>query len=453
MSKKIYSASELNINHLMLDKDAYLVISELQRNHFHAYVVGGGVRDLLLNVKPKDFDIVTNATPEQVRRIFGRNSMIIGRRFKIVHVYFRRINQQRSDKFDKDIFERHVLEVSTFRSNKVYDDSLSQHGRILVDNNYGSMDEDAFRRDFTVNALYYDPIAEKIIDYHNGIADIKNRILRIIGKPQERYIEDPVRILRAIRLSEKLALTIDDNTCIPFRSTKHLLANEPRGRLFEEMIKILMSGSSKKVISELHELKLPRKVFPLLDQLFFHAQDDFALRVLERTDDRVSGGEQVSLIFIFAALAWQAVYQSWTEQLALFGGSRKQALLDAIAQNKHLLINNGVTQNMYSAIREIWLSQLEFEQPNLRDFERLITSSRFRQGWHLFTLRNEFGQIDKNMFMWWDKFVSAEGEDKTELLIELVDMIPHHEPEKKRKRRKKRKNKHKHSHDKFQEQN
>lgn len=452
MSKKIYSASELNIHHSMLDKDAYQTISELQRNHFKAYVVGGGVRDLLLNVKPKDFDIVTNATPEQVRRIFGRNSIIIGRRFKIVHVYFRRMNKERSDKFDKDIFERHVLEVSTFRSNKVHDDSLSQHGRILVDNNYGSMDEDAFRRDFTVNALYYDPIAEEIIDYHNGIADIKERVLRIIGKPQERYIEDPVRILRAIRLSEKLSLSIADNTLIPFRATKHLLVNEPRGRLFEEMIKILMSGSSKKVISELHELKLPRKVFPLFEQLFFNEQDEFAFRVLERTDDRVNGGEQVSLIFIFAALAWQAVYASWTAQLEHFGGSRKQALLDAIAQNKYLLVNNGVTQNMYASIREIWMAQLEFEQPNLRDFERLVTSSRFRQGWHLFTLRNEFGQIDKAMFTWWDRFVNSENDDKTELLIELVDMVPtHHEPEKKRKRRKRRKNKNKHTHEQFQE--
>lgn len=444
MSKKVYSAIELNLNHNMLDEDAYQTIKQLHNHNHKSYIVGGGVRDLLLNAKPKDFDIVTTATPEQVRKIFGRNSMIIGRRFKIVHVYFQKINQDRSNKTGRKVLDRHIIEVSTFRSNKVYDSDLSSQGRILVDNNYGTMDEDAFRRDFTINALYYDPIEEKIFDYHNGIEDIKNKTLRIIGRPQERYIEDPVRILRAIRLSEKLSLNIEDNTQIAFRSTKHLLQNEPKGRLFEEMIKILVSGSASKTIQELSELKIPRKVFPLFDQLFFANQDQMAIRVLERTDKRISDGEDVSLIFVFAALTWQYVYSTWTQDQDQFHSSKKQSLYDAISYNKHILFNSGVTQNMYSAIRDIWLMQLEFEYPSLTKLDHLLTNNRLRQGWHLFTLRNEFGQVDKQMFEWWNRFINSESEDKTELLIELVDIAPH-EPEKKRKRkRKKKKNKHKH---------
>lgn len=443
MSKKIYSAPQLNLNNSMLDIDALETIQELQKHRHDAYVVGGGVRDLLLGAKPKDFDIVTSATPEQVRKIFGRNSMIIGRRFKIVHVYFQKHNKDRSQKIGRNIYERHILEVSTFRSNKVHEDDLSSHGRILVDNNYGTMDEDAFRRDFTINALYYDPIAETIYDYHHGIEDIKSKTMRIIGRPQERYIEDPVRILRAIRLSEKLGLHIDDNTRIPFRNTRQLLQNEPRGRLFEEMIKILMSGHSAGVIKELAELKLPRKVFPLLDQLFFSNTNEMALRVLERTDARLAGGEDVSLTFVFASLIWQAINITWLEYQEQLSLSKKQALIEAIVHNKIILFNSGLTQNMYSAMRDVWMMQIDFDHPTLNKLDGFINNSRFRQAWHLYTLRNEFGQADAAMFSWWDKFMSSTDDDKTELLIELVDIAPL-EPEKKRKKRRKNKNKKKH---------
>lgn len=439
MSKKIYSALELNLNRQMLDKDALETIEILNKHKHSAYIVGGGVRDLLLAKKPKDFDIVTSATPEQVKKVFGHKAIIIGRRFKIVHVHFSKLNEERSAKLGKKVHDRHILEVSTFRSNKIIDDNLSNHGRILVDNNYGTMDEDAFRRDFTINALYYDPINEKIYDYHNGIADIKNKLLRIIGKPQDRYIEDPVRILRAIRISEKLGLTIDDNTFIPFKSTKQLLVNEPRGRLFEEMIKLLVSGSSLSVINDLIDLRLPRKVFPILDRLFLQQHSEISKRVLEKTDLRISNGEDVSVLYVFAALMWESIYNSWTRDLDLFHSSKKQALFDAISYNKSILFDSGITQNMYSSMREIWLLQYDFEHPNLNKLDNLLKHGRFRQAWHLLALRHEFNQVDPQIYEWWNKFINDETADKTQLLIELVDLSPVSEVKKKRKRKKRKK--------------
>ncbi|HRG63443.1 MAG TPA: polynucleotide adenylyltransferase PcnB [Burkholderiales bacterium] len=435
MTKQIISAPSIGLNQTMLDQDALQLIKKLQQHGFAAYVVGGGVRDLLLGRTPKDFDIVTDALPEKIRRIFGKNSMIIGRRFKIVHVYFEHLNEERSLRIGKPCYERHILEVSTYRSNQVHEHAVSEHGRILVDNNYGTIDEDAFRRDFTVNALYYDPVAEVVIDYHDGLADIEKRIIRIIGNPYERYMEDPVRVLRAIRLSEKLGLTIDEHTYINFRNAKHLLINEPKGRLFEEMLKILLSGNALNVVRELGELNLPRRVFPLFDRLFFHkSHDDFAYKVLEKTDLRIASGEDVSLVFILAGLIWSAIYQSWQQELKQ-GVHAKQALMDAIARNKTVIFNSGVTRNLYTAMRDMWMLQVEFDAPSVAKLDHLLNHNRFRQAWHLFTMRNDFLQVDPQIFAWWDNFMASADDDKTDLMIELVDLAPA-EPKKKSKRRK-----------------
>ncbi|MEN9946690.1 MAG: hypothetical protein RLZZ293_1076 [Pseudomonadota bacterium] len=437
MTKQIFQAAELGLNRSMLDTDAWQVIKKLQQVGYSAHVVGGGVRDLLLGRQPKDFDIVTNAEPEKVRRIFGHNSMIIGRRFKIVHVYFEHLNEERSLRLMKPCYERHIIEVSTYRSAKVAQQSISEFGRILVDNNYGSIDEDAFRRDFTVNALYYDPKAEIIIDYHDGINDIKQSLLRIIGNPYERYLEDPVRILRAIRLSEKLGLTIDEHTYINFQNAKQLLVNEPKGRLFEEMIKIFLSGNSTNIVRELKELNLPRRVFPLLDKLFFQtSNNDFAMKVLEKTDIRVSSGDDVSLSFILAGLMWCLLQDNW-QTLIHQGLSPQQALTDAIANNRQFIFNSGITQNLYSAVRELWTLQLEFDRPSFGRLEHLLGHSRFRQAWHLFVLRGEFLQVDPKIFTWWNNFMAcSEDADKTDLLVELADLGSFEIKNKRRRRRK-----------------
>lgn len=440
MAKKTVTASKLNIDRTMVDKDALTVIEKLQSNGFAAYIVGGGIRDLLLGKKPKDYDIVTDAEPEKIRKIFSRNSLIIGRRFKLVHVIFERHDPERSAKNGYPTFTKHIIEVSTYRSKKVHNHAVSEHGRILVDNNYGTINEDAFRRDFTINALYYDPIAEVVIDYHDGIKDIENRTLRIIGNPHERYLEDPVRVLRAIRLSEKLNLAIDENTYINFRNVKHLLINEPKGRLFEEMVKILMSGSSVKIIVELHELGLPRRVFNLFDKIMFHARpDEFALEVMQRTDNRINDGEDVSLIYILSGLLWQTVNHFWDHE-KIIGAHFRQGLIDAIAKTKNLIFNSGITRNLYTGMRDIWLLQLEFEYPGITRIDHLLKHNRFRQALHLFNLRNDFHQINKETHDWWDKYLVAE---ENELRLELLEKLSKNEEQKtnkkkKRKRRKKR---------------
>lgn len=436
MSKKIVAANKLGINRDLLDPDALEVVQRLHDAGFAAYIVGGGIRDLLLGKKPKDYDIVTDAVPEKIRRVFGRNSLIIGRRFKIVHVYFERLNLERSAKHGRNCYERHVIDVSTYRSNLVHDHLLSEHGRILVDNNYGTIDEDAFRRDFSVNALYYDPIAEKIIDYHNGLEDIKNRLLRVIGNAHERYLEDPVRVLRAIRLSEKLDLNIAEDTYINFLYARNLLVNEPRGRLFEEMLKILMSGHATKIIAELAELNLPRRVFPLFDKLFFQSpSNEFAWKVLKKTDLRVTEGGDVSLAFILAGLGWPAVYATWQQQ-QLSGLGLRPALLEAISANRMLLQNNGITRNLYAAMYDIWTMQLEFEYPNVLKLDQLLTHNRFRQAWHLFDLRNEFQQVEPQIYAWWARYMQASSSEHAEYLLELADIAPPaHKPAKRRRRR------------------
>jgi len=437
MAKKTVAASKLNISRTMVDQDALTVIEKLQQSGFAAHIVGGGVRDLLLGRKPKDYDIVTDAVPEKIRKIFNRNSLIIGRRFKLVHVFFERHDPERSVKNGYTTFTKHIIEVSTYRSKKVHDHAVSEHGRILVDNNYGSMNEDAFRRDFTVNALYYDPIGEVIVDYHNGLKDIESKTLRVIGNPHERYLEDPVRVLRAIRLSEKLGLSIDENTYINFRNVKHLLTNEPKGRMFEEMVKILMSGSSVKIITELNELGLPRRVFNLFDKIMFHARpEEFALEVMQRTDNRINSGEDVSLVYILAGLIWQTVNHYW-EQEKINGAHFKQGLIDAIAKSKNLVFNSGITRNLYTAMRDIWILQLDFEHPGITRVDHLLKHGRFRQALHLFNLRYDFHQIDKQLYEWWENYQIADEEQKAELLLLLPKS--EHDPAPKKKKRKRRK--------------
>lgn len=433
INKQTVDANKHDVYQYMVDQDALSVIKKLQSNKFEAYIVGGGIRDLLLKKIPKDYDIVTNATPERIRQIFAKNSTIIGRRFKIVHIYFQRLNERRTKKIGKPSYERHVIEVSTYRDNKMKNTPTNEHGRILVDNNYGSMDQDVFRRDFTINSLYYDPINEVIIDYHNGLSDLKNNLLKIIGHANERYQEDPVRVLRAIRLAVKLNLTIDDGTLINFFNAKYLLINEPKGRLLEEMIKILMSGASVKIVEELNELGLPKRVFTLFDKLFFNSKiDQFAQQALIKTDLRISTGEEVSLIFIFAGLIWQTINQDYIKFLNS-GINSQQALADAITLNQNLILNSGITRNLYQAICEIWMLQLEFENPNILKFDNLLKNPRFRQAWHLFSLRNEFQQINQDTFNWWQRYMESENEViKTNLLIELADLFP--EPTKKNKK-------------------
>lgn len=440
MTKKTVSAQSLGISNLMVTHDAIYVIEKLHKHGYDGYIVGGGVRDLLLGKTPKDFDIVTNATPEQVRKVFKRQSIIIGRRFKIVHVIFDNINPDKMI-HNRPLVERHIIEISTYRSSKILKHTVNEHGKITDDNNYGSQKEDAFRRDFTINAMFYDPVHEIVIDYTDGIRDVTHKTIRIIGDPHQRYTEDPVRMLRAFRLSVKLGLDIEPATLAPFADLKHLLTHENKSRMYEEMLKILLSGSASACIKRLYEVGLPHNVFGLFDKLFFKPHpDELALKVIEKTDLRLKETTDVSLVFILAGLMWGIIYTDWQEMLKS-GESPRQCLSDSIYKHKEQAYQIGITKYTYGSMREVWLLQLEFEAPNLKRIGTITATPRFRQAWHLFGVRNELGQVDKVLYDWWERFITAEDNNvKIQLHEELktlngVISETVIAPKKKRKRR------------------
>jgi len=309
-------ASEHGIDPSLVDERARKVVETLQDAGYEAYIVGGAVRDLILGMRPKDFDVATNATPEQVKALF-RRAFIIGRRFRIVHVVYGRGR------------EHEVIEVSTFRAymdvsaaeqvqgnektskKELADKSLvvDASGRVLRDNVWGPQDQDAARRDFTINAMYYDPRTGVVVDYHGGIKDAKKRVLRMIGVPEVRYREDPVRIIRVVRFAAKLGFEIEPRTREPIAEMADLLSNVPQSRLFDEMIKLLQTGHATASLNELRKQGLDRGVFPVLDAVFDEARrhpgrDQFVQLALNDTDRRVGEGKPVAPSFLLACLLW-----------------------------------------------------------------------------------------------------------------------------------------------------
>jgi len=391
------------------------VTDGLQADGYKAFVVGGAVRDLLLNRHPKDFDIATNATPEEVRRVF-RRSRIIGRRFRLVHV----------------MFGEETVETSTFRRMiEVEDAETDAHGRLLRDNEFGDQEQDAARRDFTANALFYDPTTQEIFDYHNGYADIIDYTLRMIGDPAVRYREDPVRMLRAVRLSAKLGMKLDAATAAPIAGMKDLLANVPQARLLDEMLKLLLSGHALECVKKLRAMDLHHGMLPMLDVILEQPQGEkFVMLALENTDQRIREDKSVSPAFLFAALLWHEVLSDCKAQQD--AGEKPIAALhtamDAVLgrQREQLAI-----PHRHDAImKEIWLLQPRFEQRGGQRPLRLLALPRFRAAYDFLLLRCESGEVDAELGSWWDEFQDASDERRAEML--MPDEVP-----KKRRRRKK----------------
>jgi len=392
------------------------VTEGLQAAGFKAFVVGGAVRDLLLKRHPKDFDIATDATPEEVRRVF-RRSRIIGRRFRLVHV----------------MFGEETVETSTFRRMiEAEDAQTDEHGRLLRDNEFGDQEQDAARRDFTANALFYDPSTQQIFDYHNGYADIRDYTLRIIGDPVVRYREDPVRMLRAVRLSAKLGMQLDAATAAPIAGMKDLLANVPQARLLDEMLKLLLSGHALECIKQLRAMDLHHGMLPMLDVILEQPQGEkFVMLALENTDQRIRAEKSVSPAFLFAALLWHEVLSDWKARQEA-GERPLQAMheaMDAVLdrQREQLAI-----PRRYDAImKEIWLMQPRFEQRGGQRPIRLLEQPRFRAAYDFLLLRCESGEVDSELGLWWDEFQDAGDERRAEMLL------PDTGGPKKRRRRKK----------------
>lgn len=399
---------------------AFKVVNELQEAGFSAFIVGGAVRDLLVGRIPKDFDIATSATPDQVRGHF-RRSRIIGRRFQIVHV----------------LCGQDVVEVSTYRAHQlVAEDEARQtdvHGRLLRDNVFGSQAEDALRRDFTINALFYDPIKEEIWDYQNGMNDLNHKVIRMIGDPISRYKEDPVRMLRAARFAAKLGFDIDPATKEPIRIHADLLQNVPKARLFDEMLKLLLSGHAIESVKQLRDDGLHHGLLPLLDVILEQPLGEkFVMLALKNTDERIEDDKTVSPGFLFATLLWHEVlvYAQRKEKEGVKPiPALAQAMDDVLERQKDKL---AIPRRYDATMKEIWFLQPRFFQRGGERPFRLLTQPRFRAAFDFFLLRSDSGEVDAELGEWWRTFEASDDMARREMLVANTSV-----PKKKRRRKRK----------------
>ncbi len=420
--------AEHGINPKLVDERPINVISTLQHAGFEAYIVGGAVRDLMLGLAPKDFDVATSATPEQVKNLF-RRAFIIGRRFRIVHVVYGRGR------------EHEVIEVSTFRAfldnvaaeqvvgnEKTSKSELAgmKHavdstGRVLRDNVWGPQDEDAARRDFTINAMYYDPETQIVVDYHHGIRDSKAKIIRMIGDPAARYREDPVRIIRAIRFAAKLhalGFKLEPKTATPLVKSRALLTEVPQSRLFDEMLKLLQTGHSLASIEQLKVLGLAHGIYPLLDVVVERAESQFVKAALQDTDRRVSEGKPVAPSFLLACVLWTDVRDGWAARMK--NQHAHAALQDAIEDVFSARIGDVSGRGKLAGdMREIWLMQPRFEKRVGSAPFGLTEQPRFRAAFDFMRLRAENGELDEVLSDWWEEFSLADDN----LRNDMVDAV------------------------------
>lgn len=390
-------------NHI--SSSARRVTDTLQERGFKAYVVGGAVRDLMFQREPKDYDVATDATPEEVHAVF-RRSRIIGRRFRLVHV----------------MFGQDTIEVSTFRAGQPAntDDAQVQdeHGRLLRDNVFGSEEEDALRRDFTINALYYDPSNEQIIDYCGGFDDLGRRTLRMIGDPEVRYREDPVRMLRAVRLAAKLGLAIEPATNAPIPVLAPLMQNVPAARLFEEMLKLLLSGHAVACVTRLRDEGLHHGLLPMLDVILEQPMGErFVMLALERTDERILDEKGVSPAFLFAALLWHEVLAAWNAAQGR-GVPPVPAMHEAMDQVLSVQAEKiSIPRRFGTDMKEIWLLQWRFEQRSGKRPYRVLEHPKFRAGYDFLMLRCESGEVESEVGEWWTRFQDASHDDREAMLL------------------------------------
>ncbi len=397
---KVLNPGEHGIDPAMVSNNAIRVTQTLQEHGFKAFIVGGAVRDLLLGIKPKDFDVATNATPEQVKRLF-RRAFIIGRRFQIVHV----------------MFGQDLIEVTTFRGAAKNDAPTDEHGRVLRDNTFGEQHEDAARRDFTVNAMYYDPASQTVLDYHGGIADVRKKVLRIIGVPELRYREDPVRMLRVVRFAAKLQFTIDADTRKPISVMAPLINNVPSARVFDEMLKLLTSGHAMACLQQLRKEGLHHGLMPLLDVVLEQPLGErFVTLALANTDERVRQGKTVSPGFLFASLFWHQVLEKWEAYKA--AGELTIPALHLAADD---VLNTqtdalALQRKIGSDMRDIWAMQPRFEKRVGKAPFKLIENSRLRAGFDFLLLRCASGEIDAEIGEWWTAFIEGDEEERMRLI-------------------------------------
>ncbi|MHB1805146.1 MAG: polynucleotide adenylyltransferase PcnB [Acidithiobacillus ferrooxidans] len=405
---RVTPRSQHNVSRLQISDSALQVLNGLHRAGFQAYLVGGSVRDLLLGREPKDFDVATDAHPEQVRKLFRRNARLIGRRFILVHVQF----------------GNEIIEVATFRgSANGKEDESSEHsetGRILADNVYGSLEEDARRRDFTANALYYNIADRSILDFSTGMEDLQAGRLRVIGDPEQRYREDPVRMLRAVRFAAKLGFTLDAAAQAPIAACRKLLQEVPSARLFEETLKLFLTGNAQTSFEHLRQMGLFAALFPQVDALLDDARYGSARILLQGalqgTDARLLDGKSVTPAFLFAALLWPALQQE--RQLLEQQGKPETVALQQAASGvlQECAGRISVPRRFALPMREIWDLQARFMRRGGRRPHALLAHPRFRAAFDFLNLRSQSGEIPATLVEWWEQFQTADHDGRRALV-------------------------------------
>ena len=406
-----FASEELGFNSSQVSSNALDVVKKLQKNGFDGYLVGGCVRDLILELSPKDYDVTTNARPEQVKALFPR-SRIIGRRFKIVHVTYGRG------------WEREVIEVATYRAsspkarseqdqittksratNRRSRSITSDSGRILDDNVYGTLEEDVARRDFTVNSLYYDPINEIVLDYFQGVAHVSEKSLHIIGDISTRFVEDPVRMLRAIRFKAKLGLQTGQLLDRQIEIHADRLADVPGARLFEEVLKLFHYGAALSSWKALFNTPLAMLLFPLTCRAISaesgHRFEDLIAHALKNTDTRINNELPVMAGFLYAVLLWKP-FCGELERMMQLGNRRNEACFTAAevvfkAQNKVI----SVPWRVRTPATDVWDLQYRLENRIPRTIQKLLIHRRFRAAYDFLELRSRVGEVDKSLVDWW----------------------------------------------------
>jgi poly(A) polymerase len=388
---RLIPRSEHTISRRDFSRDALRVLYRLHESGFQAYLVGGGIRDLLLGKHPKDFDVATDAKPEQVRKLF-RRARIIGRRFKIVHV----------------MFGREYTEVATFRAlhqpeSEHEDVELDDEGRIVRDNRYGTLEEDSFRRDFTVNGLYYNIADFSLVDYVGGYQDMQDRRLRIIGEPERRYREDPVRMLRAARFTAKLMFDVDPDTAEPIRRLGNLLESIPGARLFDECLKLFLTGHGERSLLALETFRLTEALFPPRILEGMRADSVLVRRGLASTDDRVRTDQPVTPFFLFATFLWPAV-QRRARNLEQSGMPRAAAMQRASAEvTADLQSCIAMPRRFTTPMNEMFRLQARFERTSGKRALALLDHPRFRAAYDFVLLRTAAGEFDQDIADHWTR--------------------------------------------------
>ncbi|CAG0901986.1 unnamed protein product, partial [Darwinula stevensoni] len=432
------------------DPNAIEVTKVLQQAGYEAYIVGGAVRDLLLGIKPKDFDVATSATPEQVRDLF-RRARLIGRRFQIVHVYFGRdvieVTTFRGQSDDAVVLANHR---KTHLKNVAGDAVQDEGGRLLRDNVWGTLEEDANRRDFTINAFYYDPSNEQLIDLHDGISDLKTKSLRLIGDPVVRYTEDPVRMLRAVRLMAKTACKIEKGCLESIPQLAPQLAQVSTARLFDESLKLLLSGHALEGVDHLAKLGLLPYLLPILQEnpkksiAFELYKKSFITHILQATDQRLQADLSVSPGFLLAGLLWPSLCEKnlyWLKQGEAPLSALQIAIQDVISEQQHHL---PIPARLLGTMREIWLLQPRLEKRTVKTVHRVVESPRYRAAYDFLWIRADVSRalnhdnidpINPSLPEWWDDFANGDDQKRMDLIDSLKNSGQMVSAPKKRRRR------------------